>query len=151
MCLPCSASRRSLLAQLCLALVAACASPAGGPVTQSMSDLTPRIGDATRSPRLRLTSADLSSVVDALTTMDAIRRLRPEFLVASNRNGSRASQPTVYVDDVYEGELWRLNTIPRSAVREVVFLHPAEASLRFGTMCGCPGGVVHVRTRISGR
>ena len=81
--------------------------------------------------------------------MEAIRRLRPEFLVGSSRNGTRASEPTVYVDDVYEGELWRLSSIPRSAVREVIFLHPTEAGLRFGVMCRCPGGVVNVRTRIS--
>ena len=150
MCPPRSALCRSLVAASGFALSGACAPPPGSALTYSMADHNSRM-ERTLSGRSTLTSAELVLAPDGFTTTEAIRRLRPEFLMGSNRNGTAVSQPTLYLNDRYEGELWYLNSIPRDAIREVVFLHPAEASLRFGTLCRCPGGVLNVRTRGSER
>ena len=146
MCLPRSAPCRSLVAAFYLALSAACAPPPGSAVTLPMTDHSLRL-DRTLRERSTLTRAELVLAPDAFTTTEAIRRLRPEFLMGSTRNGSAVYPPALYLNDLYEGELWYLNSIPRDAIREVVFLHPAEASLRFGVLCRCPGGVLSVRTR----
>jgi len=94
-----------------------------------------------------LTRADLAST-NASTTLEAIERLRPEFLLGHARPPALGrAQIVVYVNDRYEGDLSLLNTIPLSEIRELSLLQPNEALFRFGSACRCPGGVVVVNTR----
>jgi hypothetical protein len=80
----------------------------------------------------------------ATSTADMIRTLRPEFLRSSSRaaNPLSAIGPAVIVDRSYLGDLSWLSVIPLSEVRQVEFVHPAEARVRFGSLCGCEGGVI---------
>jgi hypothetical protein len=99
------------------------------------------------SPRSILTRADLAAT-HAETVVDAIARLRPEFLLGHTRPPALGqAQIALYVNDIYEGDISLLNTIPISEVREVNLLQPTEGLFRFGVMCRCPGGVILVNTR----
>jgi hypothetical protein len=98
-----------------------------------------------------LTRADLASVRNPISTLEAVRLLRPEFLYPSERAvGRETTDIRLYVNDVYEGEVWQLNLLPLPVIREITFLHPTQATARFGARCRCPGGVVSVRTLIRG-
>jgi hypothetical protein len=99
------------------------------------------------SSRSILTRADLAAT-NAETVVDAIARLRPEFLLGHVRPPALGrAQIALYVNDIYEGDISLLNTIPLSEIREVNLLQPAEGLFRFGVMCRCPGGVILVSTR----
>ena len=99
--------------------------------------------------RAILTRADLASVRKPISTLEAVRLLRPEFLYPSERAvGRTTSEMSLYVNDVYEGELWQLNLVPLYLIQEIAFLHPTEATARFGTRCRCTGGAISVRTLI---
>ena len=102
----------------------------------------------TGSGSSRLTAVELQGI-RALSTFDAVRKLRPEFLQASARsvNGVNHGQPSLYVNGVYNGEVSLLNTIPLTQIREISFVQPVEARLLFGTTCACGGGVLLVRTQ----
>jgi hypothetical protein len=93
-----------------------------------------------------LTSADLSSA-RALNTVEALTRLRPEFLRGSTR-GPLIGPPeiAVYLNNAYTGDVSVLNTIPLAAIREIAFLHPMDALTRFGTLCRCANGAIVVKT-----
>ena len=72
--------------------------------------------------------------VHAGTAYDAIRRLRPEYLVMPTieaAGGSQAS-PTVFVDGVARGDVDMLRTIQVALITEIRFLRPADAALRYG-------------------
>ena len=97
-----------------------------------------------------LTRADLASVRNPISTLEAVRLLRPEFLHPSERAVGRETTVRLYVNDVYEGDVWQLNLLPLPVIREITFLHPTQATTRFGVRCRCPGGVVSVRTLIRG-
>ena len=84
----------------------------------------------------------------------AVARLRPEFLIGSNRiqpaTGPR--QIAVYLNGTYAGDVSTLETIPIDAIREIAFVQPVEAQLRFGPFCRCASGALFVTTsRVSGR
>jgi hypothetical protein len=99
--------------------------------------------------RAILTRDDLAAVRKPISTIEAVRLLRPEFLYPSERAvGRTTSDMSLYVNDLYEGEVWQLNAVPLSLIREIAFLHPTEATARFGTRCRCPGGAISVRTLI---
>ena len=99
--------------------------------------------------RAILTRADLASVRGPISTLEAVRRLRPEFLSPSDRAvGRTTSDMSLYVNDVYEGDVWQLNSLPLYLILEITFLHPSEATARFGTRCRCSGGAISVRTLI---
>ena len=94
-----------------------------------------------------LTRTDLAAT-NAATTLEAIERLRPEFLLGHARPPALGrAQIVVYVNDRYEGDLSLLNMIPLSEIRELRLLQPTEALFRFGSACRCPGGVVVVNPR----
>ena len=85
---------------------------------------------------------------NAETAIEAIGRLRPEFLLGHARPPALGrAQIALYVNDTYEGDISLLNTIPLSEIREVSLLQPTEALFRFGMTCRCPGGVILVNTR----
>jgi hypothetical protein len=98
--------------------------------------------------RSTLTRMDLAAT-NAETTIEAIERLRPEFLLGHARPPALGrAQIALYVNDTYEGDISLLNTIPLSEIREVSLLQPTEALFRFGITCRCPGGVILVNTRL---
>jgi hypothetical protein len=133
---------------LCVLLVVAC--------TSSTPSRSPTFAapDASRSllrQNATLTQADLTSVLP-ISTLEAVRRLRPEFLSRSPRAvGRETSDVSLYVNDVYEGEVWQLNLLTLSQIREITFLHPTEATARFGARCRCSGGVLSVQMLIRGK
>ena len=123
-------------------LVAGCASPSA---QLSVTPSPEREG--TRGRSSYISAAELQSV-EALTTLEAVRKLHPEFLRASPR-ASAAAEPTgpsVYVNRTYVGDISWLSTIPIVEIRDIAFLQPAEARIRFGATCQCAGGVVVVQT-----
>jgi len=128
------------------ALVSGCAS---APVDESsIGKLATRAGGMPTERRLSyITAAELHSA-NATSTLDMIRTLRPEFLQASPRGvgPTRPAGPSLYENQTYLGDVSWLARIPLSEVRQVEFLHPAEARVRFGPMCVCDGGVLIVRT-----
>lgn len=136
------ARRAAVLATLTI-LGCGSAMRAGGSADVLDAELTPR----SVSSRSILTRGELAAT-NAETTLEAIERLRPEFLLGHARPPGLAWAPiTVYLNDRYEGDVSLLNTIPLSAIREVNLLRPTEALIRFGTTCRCPGGVILVDTR----
>jgi hypothetical protein len=90
-------------------------------------------------------------LVQAATTLDAVRMLHPEFLRPSMRAPTMTEQasatgPSVYVNRTYVGDVSWLSTIPAVQIRDISFLHPTEARVRFGSSCVCDAGVLFVQT-----
>jgi hypothetical protein len=120
--------RKAPLAVLALALlVAACS-------TTGTGDSGPRRN------RNVITAEELAEVVGAYTAHDAIRRLRANWL--SGRGGDA---PRVLVDGVNLGGPDVLTRYRIDTVREIRFLEPSDATMRFGT--GFGGGAIEVITR----
>jgi hypothetical protein len=128
---------RSLkLSLLFLPLVVACASSGGA-------------GAGTSSSPNLLTAEDLAGVVD-LTTLDAIRRLRPNWLRSRAAMSPESFQrggdtPAVRLDGVISSGLDQLQDLPVRDVQEISFLSAADATTLYGT--GYVNGIIQVRTR----
>src|SRR5262245_9706685 len=136
-------------AGLSVLLVVACTASTPSRSLTLQPDPTLEVNRPMVGRRAILTRADLASVKGPISTLEAVRRLRPEFLYPSERAvGRTTSEMSLYVNDVYEGELWQLNSIPLYLIREITFLHPTQATARFGTRCRCTGGAISVRTLI---
>lgn len=107
----------------------------------SEGDWKRRVGGAA------LSASELAST-NAQWTIDAVRRLRPDFLRGSGR-GPQVGRPEIalYLNGSYSGDISLLNTIPLAEVREIVFLHPTEARIYFGPTCACANGALLVATR----
>ena len=136
-------------AGLSILLVAACTASTSSRSLTLQPDPTLEVNRPMVGRRAILTRADLASVQGPISTLEAVRRLRPEFLYPSERAvGHTTSEMSLYVNDVYEGELWQLNSVPLYLIREITFLHPTEATARFGIRCRCSGGALSVRTLI---
>ena len=105
-------------------------------------------GKQTGSRSSHLTSSELQGIT-AVSTLDAVRKLRPEFLRASPRSvsGIGPAAPSVYVNGLYTGDPSWLNMIPLIEIRDIIFLNPVEARLRLGSQCPCGSGVLLVSTR----
>jgi hypothetical protein len=105
-------------------------------------------GTQTGSRSSHLTASELQEIV-ALSTLDAVQKLRPEFLRASSRSvsGIDRGEPSVYVNGVYNGDVSLLDAIPLTQIREISFLNPAEARIQLGAACPCGGGVLLVSTQ----
>ncbi len=77
----------------------------------------------------------------------AVAQLRPEFL---RRRGIpmvqtyRTPEVLVFLDDVEFGTVESMRNIPLVRVRQIRYLSPTEAKLRWGGRN--PGGVIHVTT-----
>jgi hypothetical protein len=98
-------------------------------------------------PGNHITAAELQGV-EAKTTLDAVRRLHPEFLRGSSRAPSltETPSPSVYVNRTLVGDASWLAMIPIEEIKDIEFLHPVEARMRFGSGCQCGGGVLVVQT-----
>jgi len=95
---------------------------------------------------LTLTDSELASV-EAFTTLDAIRRLRPRFLSGSSRlPSSGLPEIAVYLNDIYNGDVSALSTIPIGEVHRITFMHPTEARSHYGLTCRCANGALVVST-----
>ena len=130
-------------------LLVACASSTASRSLTLEPDASLEVNRPTVGRRAILTREDLESVRGPISTLEAVRRLRPEFLSPSERAvGRTTSDMSLYVNDAYEGEVWQLNSLPLYLIREITFLHPTEATARFGTRCRCSGGAISVRTLI---
>jgi len=95
-----------------------------------------------------ITAEELRSV-KAASLLEAIERLRPEFLKPrlDLPSGPTLTAPKVYLDDGYAGETSVLSSIPPIAVVEVRYLSSSRAQDRYGAYCNCSGGVIQVRVR----
>lgn len=136
----------ALSIHLLVVLASACATGVarqGGLGLDAAGDVTPmkRAASATLAP------SDLA-VPNAASTLDVIRRLRPEFLTGSGRRATIGKpEVALYVDDIYNGEPSLIDSIPLEAILEVAFLQPSDGSSRYGLNCRCRNGVLLVRTR----
>jgi hypothetical protein len=92
--------------------------------------------------------ADLASLQE--TSLDAaLNQLRPEWLRVSpsSRQVAEPTHASVYIDNVYTGDIESLRLVPVSAVIEVSFLGSSAARDRFGLGCRCAAGAIVVVTR----
>lgn len=96
--------------------------------------------------RPAITRSEIESV-PGNTALDAVRRLRPQFLRARRSEVGREALvlPSVYVDGVRLGDLRLLETIHLRSVLEIQYYSPNEAHMRWGV--GHEGGVIHVILR----
>src|SRR5579872_3849656 len=110
--------------------------PSKEDVFASVTTGTPEL----RGSNMRLTATDLART-QASSTLDAVRRSRPDFLRTSDRAAmvERSTPPSVYLDGHFVGGLEALNTVHLNVVREIVFMHPSEARERLGSRCECGG------------
>jgi hypothetical protein len=127
-----------------LGLAAGCASAPGSQRPTQSAEI------ATSSAALRsnhISAVELQNT-NAVSTLDAVRRLHPEFLRSSARAAgpSESAGPSVYVGTTYAGDVSWLASIPLVEVRDISFLHPVEARMKLGANCACAGGVIVVQT-----
>lgn len=92
--------------------------------------------------RALLTEAEISSV-DTPTALDAIQRLRPQYLWTGRFRP--ADYPMVYVDGMFVGGVNALGDIASTTIREIRRLDALEATTRYGT--GHPGGAIVIVTK----
>jgi hypothetical protein len=93
-----------------------------------------------RRNRNLITAEELAELDGVNSVYDAVRRLRANWL-----SGRGANRPRVFVDGVDLGGTGVLQNYRIDTVRELRFVAPADATLRFGT--GFGGGVIEVTTR----
>jgi hypothetical protein len=93
-----------------------------------------------------ITRSELEAIPGS-TALDAVRRLRPQFLRARRSEVGREALvlPAVYIDGVRVGDLELLETIHLRSVLEIQYFSPTEANMRWGV--GHEGGVIHVILR----
>jgi hypothetical protein len=97
-----------------------------------------------------LTAEELrSSGSLGVTAYEAVRRLRPGFLIDRTAGARRTTQPIqVSVNRGQFSPISILNTIPASAVTEIRYLSLGEATQRYGAMVTGPVIVVSLSTRL---
>ena len=97
-----------------------------------------------------ITQAELANE-NSPNVYDAIQHLRPMMLrprLANSTSSIDAPQDYtvhVYMDNARVGEIADLRTIPLATVKEIRYLNPAQATLRFGS--GNPGGAIVLTSR----
>jgi hypothetical protein len=105
--------------------------------------------EAPSSARAVITEQELEGVLE-LMTLDAIRRLRPNWLRSRaaptpTAFRDRGVEPALRLDGIMRGGLEELQTLPVRDVREITFLSASEATTLYGT--GYTNGVIQVSTR----
>lgn len=93
--------------------------------------------------RAVLTEGEIGGA-SARTALDVIRRLRPEYLAFTRRNGL-GDEVAVYVDGIRLGTVEALGNISATNVREVRRLDARDATTRFGT--GHTAGAILILTK----
>ncbi len=113
-----------------LVLGAACAAPPSLASTHGvLHSRSARVAEASHS----LITATEFSRVSEITLYDAVRRLRPEFLLARNPSLSRplGSLPVAYLDGLRLGDATELRRLSASEAWTVELLAPSAARMRF--------------------
>ena len=134
-------TRLSLLVLVVLALsVGGCASKSGGAAATQQSSRP-------RTSRDVITAEELAAI-DAQTALQAVQRLRPNFL--QTRGGASMSVTSgpvnvvVYVDQTRMGGPNSLSQIPVTEIREIRYLNATDATQRYGTGHGA-GAIIVTR------
>jgi hypothetical protein len=131
---------RSFLLLAAVVVLPGCASPAGGSGASQQSAARPAHGSADRI------TADELGTIDVQNALQAVQRLRPNFL--QNRGGASSSltqgpqDVVVYVDQTRMGGPSALAQIPITDVKEIQHLSGTDATQRYGT--GHGSGVIIV-------
>ncbi len=102
-----------------------------------------RSGASSPRPDPDLLTADEIAAAHVLTALDAVRSLRPRFLMTQGGT-TRPHAVQVIVDDVPRGAVAVLSSINASTVVAIRYLSPGDATRRYGT--GSTGGLLLVRT-----
>jgi hypothetical protein len=116
-----------------------CASSSGSSATQQSSR---------QRPSRDVITAEELATIDAQTALQAVQRLRPNFL--QTRGGSSMSitqgpvSIVVYVDQTRMGGPSTLSQIPVTEVKEIRYLNATDATQRYGTGHGA-GAIVVTR------
>lgn len=110
--------------------------------------------DAKAAPRHSRTSigADELVATNAGTALEAVERLRPEFLRprgSSSLSTGAPDVPVVFLDGLRAGGFETLRTLRPTEVELIRFVSAADATTRYGT--GYPGGIIEVVTKGSKR
>ena len=118
-------------------------SPAGAPGPSQQSSSPSR----SRSSRDLITSEELAKL-DVQNALDAVRRLRPNFLQTHGGQSSSITQGpqdvVVYVDNTKMGGPASLAQIPITDVKEIQYLNGPDATQRYGTGHGS-GAIIVIR------
>ena len=128
-----------LVLALSAASIAACASSSSGSTATQQS--------RPRTSRDVITAEELATI-DAQTALQAIQRLRPNFL--QTRGGASMSinsgpvDIVVYVDQTRMGGPSSLSQIPVTEIREIRYLNATDATQRYGTGHGA-GAIIVTR------
>lgn len=99
-----------------------------------------------RARRELLTSQELTEV-DCVCVLEAVQRLRPQWLWAKGPTGLTNAEPDfpqVVLDGMRIGDLSELGRIPIAIVKEIRFLDPGSATVRYGL--GFTSGAIVIRT-----
>jgi hypothetical protein len=95
-----------------------------------------------------ISETELDSV-HAGSALEAVRQLRPMFLVSRGKLSPDPrvppALPNVYVDNQFYGDATVLRNISAESIESIKFFNPAEAQLKFGT--GNPAGVIGIFTK----
>ena len=119
-------------------------------VPERQSPLPPHA--SVRSARTTLIDAEIAAagLPGASSLLDAIGRLRPEYLQATRDPSGAVELPVVYVDGVRVGDLEHLRHIPASEALDVRFLRRAEARAVLGASAASVTMTIAVRLRRTG-
>lgn len=101
---------------------------------------------ATRGGRDVLTAEELATVNET-NLYDAIKKLRPMFLVSRGATSLRvggSTLPRVYLDGSPYGDAETLRSMPIIGIHEVRFMDARDATTMYGT--GHPAGIIMVKT-----
>ena len=130
----------SAVALLLVALGGCASRPAGAPATQQSSSRPHTSRD--------VITADELATIDAQTALQAVQRLRPNFL--QTRGGASMSitqgpvNIVVYVDQTRMGGVSTLSQIPVTEIKEIRYLNATDATQRYGTGHGA-GAIIVTR------
>jgi hypothetical protein len=121
-----------LLATLAIVSAGCASSPAGTSAASQQSQTPTR----SRGQRDRITAEDLATI-DAQNALQAVQRLRPQFLQTRGGASSSITQGpqdiVVYVDQTRMGGPSVLAQIPITDVKEIQYLNASDATQRYGT------------------
>ena len=132
-----------MLRALALATLVASAACARGTSTAGQAE-----SSGITSPVLTAEELRASGVLGG-TAYEAVRRLRPGFLIDRTAGARRTTQPIqVSVNRGQLSPVTALNSIPASTVSEIRYLTLGEATTRFGSRATGPVILVSVSTRL---
>jgi hypothetical protein len=102
----------------------------------------------TGTDRTTISAAEIDSV-HAISAYDAVRKLRPQFLVSRGRLSADPKEPpalpNVYVDNMYYGDISVLPNISAASIESIRFYNASEAQYVFGR--GNMAGAINILTK----